>query len=205
MGESMALPRDVVMDGLVASMTNLEQLLRTLDPAEWEKTSRCDGWTVGDVARHCVGSMASAVAGRTDGLGSPEVTQAEVDDRAGRSASDLADECAEVREAAKALFPLFDEAAWAAPAPGGYEGTLADGVEALWADFWIHTDDMRAACGRAPVADEGLPGAVSHVTFELGKRGWSGEVPTGERDQVAWVLSATGRAPLQDGLVNIYA
>ena len=94
------------------------------------------------------------------------------------------------------MFPLFDAAAWAAPAPGGYEGTLGDGVEALWSDFWIHTDDIRAAVGRAPVADEGLAGAVSHVTFELGKRGWSGDVPSGEQGQIAWVLAATGRAPL---------
>ena len=201
----MALPREVVTDGLLASMANLEQLLRTLDAAEWEKASRCDGWTVGDVARHAIGSMSSAVAGNTDGLGSPEVTQREVEERAGRSASDLADECAQVRESAKAVIPLFDDAAWASPAPGGYEGTLGDGVEALWSDFWIHTDDIRAACGRAPVADEGLPGAVSHVTFELGKRGWSGEVPAAEQDRIAWVLSATGRAPLRDGLINIYA
>ncbi len=201
----MALPRDVVMDGVLASMGNLEGLLRTLDASEWETPSRCAGWSVGDVARHCVGSMASAVAGRTDGLGSPEVTQAEVAERAGRSASDLADELAEVTKAAQAVIPLFDDAAWAGPSPGGYEGTLGDGVEALWSDFWIHTDDIRAALGRAPVADEGLPGAVSHVTFELGKRGWSGDVPTGQQDQIAWVLAATGRAPAREGLVNIYA
>ena len=201
----MALPRDVVMDGLVASMGNLEGLLRTIDGNEWETASRCDGWTVGDVARHAIGSMASAVAGNTDGLGSPEVTQREVEERAGRSASDLADECAEVAKAAQAIFPLFDEAAWSAPAPGGYEGTLGDGVEALWSDFWFHTDDIRAALGRAPVADEGLPGTVSHVTFELGKRGWTGEVPTTNDEQIGWVLAATGRAPAREGLVNIYA
>lgn len=201
----MALPRTVVMDGVVSSMGGLEQLLRTLDDAEWDKQSRCDGWTVGDVARHAVGSMSSAVAGNTDGLGSPEVTAREVADRAGRSPAELADECAQVAQSATALFPLFDEAAWAAPSPGGFEGTLGDGVEALWSDFWIHTDDIRAGVGQEPIADAGLAGAVSHVHFELGKRGWTGIPPTDPTDQIPWVLAATGRGPAIEGLINIYA
>jgi uncharacterized protein (TIGR03083 family) len=201
----MALPRNVVIDGLSASAANLEGLLRSLDQAEWDKESRCDGWTVGDVARHCVGSLSSALAGNTDGLGSPEVTQQEVDERAGRSATELADECAEVARTAVALAPAFDDALWVSPAPGGYEGTFGDGVEALWADFWFHSDDIRAAIGREPVADEGLPGAVSHVTFELGKRGWTGDVPDTPDAQIPWLLAATGRAPALDGLINIYA
>ncbi len=110
-----------------------------------------------------------------------------------------------VAKAAAAVIPLFDDAAWVAPSPGGYEGTLGDGVEALWSDFWIHTDDTRAGVGQAPVADEGLAGAVSHVTFELGKRGWSGAVPADRDEQIAWVLAATGRAPEVPGLINIYA
>jgi hypothetical protein len=152
-----------------------------------------------------VGSLANALAGNTDGLGSPEVTQAEVDARAGRSAAELADECAEVARVVAALGPAFDDATWGAPAPGGYEGTFGDGVEALWADFWFHSDDIRAAVGREPVADAGLPGAVSHVTFELGKRGWTGDVPATAGAQIPWLLAATGRAPAVDGLLNIYA
>jgi uncharacterized protein (TIGR03083 family) len=201
----MALSRTTVMDGLASSMADFETLLRSLDQGAWEKTSRCDGWTVGDVARHAIGSMADAVAGRTDGLGSPEATQREVDERAGRSPVELADECAEVAKAMAAVFPLFDDDAWAAPAPGGYDGTLGDGVEALWSDFWIHADDIRHAAGLESVADAGLPGAVSHVCFELGKRGWQGEPPAAADVQIEWILSATGRAPLEDGLINIYA
>jgi uncharacterized protein (TIGR03083 family) len=201
----MALPRTTVMDGLATSMGDFETLLRGLDQGAWDSPSRCEGWTVGDVARHAVGSMADAVGGRTEGLGSPEATQREVEERAGRSPVELADEIAEVAKAAAAIFPLFDDEAWAAPAPGGYDGTLGDGIEALWADFWIHADDIRHGVGLESVVDAGLPGAVSHVTFELAKRGWSGAAPEGGADQVAWILSATGRAPLQDGLINIYA
>ena len=201
----MALSRTTVMDGLTSSMADFETLLRGLDQGAWDKASRCEGWTAGDVARHAVGSMADAVGGRTDGLGSPEATQREVDERAGRSPVELADECAEVAKAVAAVFPLFDDEAWAAPAPGGFEGTLGDGVEALWADFWIHADDIRHAAGLDSVADAGLPGAVSHVTDELAKRGWKGEPPSTPDEQIQWLLSATGRAPAREGLINIYA
>src|SRR6478736_6071341 len=194
-GESMALPRSIVTDGLASSMADFEVLLRSLDPGAWDKASRCGGWTVGDVAKHAVGSIADAVNGRTDGLGSDEVTQREVDERAGKSATDLADECREVAGIAAVVLPMFDDDAWAAEAPGGYHGTLGDGIEALWADFWFHADDIRAAVGLDSVADAGLAGAVSHVCFELGHRGWEGDVPEGDAATIPWLLSATGRAP----------
>lgn len=201
----MPLSREVVMDGTLAQIAEFEGLVRSLDAAEWERPSRCQGWTVGDVARHCIGSMADAVAGNTDGLGSPEATAREVAERAGRSPAELADECAEVAKATAALVPAFDDAAWSGPAPGGYEGTLGDGIEALWYDFWLHADDIRAGLGRPSVLEPGLDGAVSHVRFELGKRGWSGKVPSAPDEQLAWILAATGRAPLPEGLIDIYA
>src|SRR5437899_1057897 len=91
-GGSMALSREVITDGLVSQMEAFEDLVRSLSEAEWDKPSRCDGWTVGDVARHTVGSMADVVAGRLDGLGTPEVTAREVAERQGRSPAELADE-----------------------------------------------------------------------------------------------------------------
>src|SRR5438270_834927 len=138
----MALPRDQVADGLLAELDRFERLIRPLDDDQWTTPSRCDGWTVGDVARHVVGSMADVAAGQLDGLGTPEVTAREVAERAGRSAAELADECAEVRKAAAGLLPLFDDESWAAASPGGYDGTLGDGVEALWYDPWLHADDI---------------------------------------------------------------
>jgi uncharacterized protein (TIGR03083 family) len=197
----MALPRTQMTEGLLASLGELEQLLRTIDAPGWDKASRCEGWTVGDCARHAVGAIADGLSGRADGLGTPEVTQRECDERAGRTAEELADECVEVRGAAEAFLPLFTDADWDGPAPGGYEGTLGQGVEGLWADLWFHGDDMRAALGLEPVADTALPGAVSHITFELEKLGWTGDVPTDPQEQIAWLLAATGRAPLP----NVYA
>jgi uncharacterized protein (TIGR03083 family) len=201
----MALPRTQLTEGLIASLGELEQLLRTIDGPGWDTATRCDGWTVGDCARHAVGSIADGLSGRTDGLGTPEVTQREFDERAGRSPAELADECVELQGGAAALLPLFTDEDWDAPAPGGYEGTLGQGVEGLWADLWFHGDDMRAALGLEPVVDAGLPGAVSHITFELEKLGWAGEVPTDPHEQIGWLLAATGRAPRREGLPDVYA
>jgi uncharacterized protein (TIGR03083 family) len=197
----MALDRQVVGDGLLDELDRFEELLRSISADEWERPSNCEGWTVGDVARHVVGTMADVTSGQLDRLGSGE----EVRERAGRSPAELADECAAVRKAAADMVPLFDDAAWAAPAPGSYEGSLGDGVEALWYDAWLHADDIRTALGRPREIGPSLAAGVSHVVFELRKRGWQGEAPTGEQAQMDFVLSATGRAPLQDGLINIYA
>ncbi len=206
----MTLPRTDVCDGLLRELEQFEALIRPLSDAQWTTPSRCAGWTVGDVARHVVGSMADVAAGRLDGLGSPEVTAREVAERAGRTPAELADECAETRKAAAGMLPLFDDAAWAAPAPGGYDGTLGDGVEALWFDTWQHADDIRAAIGAPAVLGDGARAALSHVATEARKLGWTGTAP-GATDPRAhdWVLVATGRAePSRWGAgapPNIYA
>jgi uncharacterized protein (TIGR03083 family) len=200
-----------VSDGLLDELDRFEVLLRTIDAAQWDRPSRCEGWTVGDVARHTVGQIADVASGQLDGLGTPDVTAREVTERAGHGPDQVADECAEVRKAAAGLLPVFDEAAWSAPAPGGFEGTLGDGVEALWYDTWMHGDDIRAALDRQPELGPALPGALSHVTFELAKRGWTGAVPNaGDPQAHAFLLVATGRAPgasysAGDVPINVYA
>ncbi|MGH9026140.1 MAG: maleylpyruvate isomerase family mycothiol-dependent enzyme [Acidimicrobiia bacterium] len=201
----MALPRAEVSDGLLSEMEAFEALIRPLTAAEWDTPSRCDEWTVGDVARHAIGSMTDVVEGRLDGLGTPAVTQREVDERAGRSAEQLADECAETAKAATGMLPMFDDDAWAAPAPGGYDGTLGDGVEALWYDFWLHGDDVRAALGKPSVLGTGLRGGVSHVAGIARTFGWKGDVPANDDAAFAFVLAATGRGTPQPDVPRIYA
>jgi uncharacterized protein (TIGR03083 family) len=204
----MALPRNQVSDGLLTELDRFEQLIRPLTEAEWTTASRCDGWAVGDVARHVIGTMADVVALNLDGLGTPEVTAREVAERAGRSPAELADECVTVRKAAADLLLAFDDAAWAGDAPGGIGGTLGDGVEALWYDTWLHADDIRAALGRDRPSSlgEGLEGAVSHIGLVLRDRGADDAVVG---DPLTWVMVATGRAdPSVIGAgapVNIYA
>jgi uncharacterized protein (TIGR03083 family) len=221
----MALSRDEVSKGIIAELANFEALCRSLDADQWATPSRCGEWTVGDVAGHVVGSMADVVAGNLDGLGTPEVTAREVEERRGRTAQQLADECAEVRAGAEGLLAVFDDDAWNAPAPGGYEGTLGDGVEALWYDTYLHADDMRSVLGQPTVRGDGDRASVSHIATELTKRKWGPatlafddlpEFPVsgggGRRfdgDAFPFVLVATGRAaPGSLGLddsVNLYA
>ncbi len=190
----MALPRTVVSQGVIDELARFEALVRTLTPEQWAAASVCAGWTVGDVARHVIGSMSDVVAGRLDGLGTPEVTQREVDERAGRTATELADECSAAAQGAAAMLPLFDDAAWATPGPGGFDGTLGDGVEALWYDTWQHGNDIRASIGADPVFGPGIAAARSHVQWELGKLGWDGTAPADDDALYPFVLVATGRA-----------
>ena len=106
----MALPRDEVCTGLIYELGQFETLIRPLTPAQWDTPSRCEGWTVGDVARHAIGSMTDVNAGRLDGLGTPEVTAREVAERIGHTAAQIADECAEATKGTAGLLPLFDDA-----------------------------------------------------------------------------------------------
>ena len=192
----MALSRTDISDGLVDELQAFEQLVRSLTPVELDSPSRCAGWTVGDVARHVIGSMADVTAGRLDGLGTPEVTAREVAERAGHGAAELADECAAVASASAGLLAIFDDTAWAGEAGGGYDGTLGQGVEALWYDTWLHGDDIRDSIGRPPETGNGIRAALSHVEFELRKRDWSGPVPAlGDPDALGFILAATGRMP----------
>jgi uncharacterized protein (TIGR03083 family) len=222
----MTLPRDEVTAGLLDELSDFEKLVRSLDAQQWATPSRCTGWTVGDVAGHVIGSMADVTAGRLDGLGTPEVTEREVAERRGRTPAQLADECAQVREAAQGLLAAFDDAAWQAGAPGGYEGTLGDGVEALWYDTYLHADDMRSVLGQAPQrTTAGDTASVSHIATELTKRDWQPamlafdglpefEVSGGggerfEGDAFPFILAATGRGDTKglglDASVNLYA
>jgi uncharacterized protein (TIGR03083 family) len=220
----MTLPRDDIINGLLDEMQRFEDLIRSLDDSDWSTSTRCEGWPVSAVASHFIGQMADVVGGRLDGLGTPEVTQREVDERAGRSSAELADELAGVRKTAADMLALFDDDAWNTPSPGGYEGTLGDGVEALWFDGFVHADDIRRGIGRPSEPSDGLRASASHLATELTKRDWgpatlaldglpefdiSGGGTRIEGDPLTFVLAATGRgdavAAGVDPSVNVYA
>jgi uncharacterized protein (TIGR03083 family) len=202
----MALPRQIVSDGLLAELDRFAALIRGLSDEQWAMPTRCVEWTVADVAGHLVGTITDITRGRFDGLGTPEVTAREVAERRGQAPKQLADECDESRAAAQALLAVFDAAAWDGPAPGGYDGTLGDGVEAIWYDAYLHADDIRAALGRPSEYGPGLEAAVSHVLHHLVDLNWGADVPDGQPEQHEFVLVATGRrAAGSDGPPNIYA
>lgn len=221
----MTLSIEEVKAGVARSHEEFADFIEGLSDEEWNTPSRCEGWTAGDVARHVVGGMADIAAGRFDGLGSPEVTKREVDERQGHSSAEVAQELRDAMKVNRQTIETFDEATFHGPSLAGYEGSLLQGVEALWYDAVLHADDIRAAIGRpsARSADD-LRACVHHVAFELEKRGWGPatlaldgieEVAIGgggdrlSGDPLQFVLAATGRtdpAPLGlDGSVNIYA
>ena len=210
------------MPGLLAEFADFEALVRSLDESELAAPSRCTGWSAGDVAGHVIGQTVDITAGRFDGLGTPEVTARQVEERRGRTPAELADELAAATKIAADILASFDDAAWMGPSPSG-TGTLGDGVESLWFDAWLHADDIRAATGRPTEPGPAVRASISHIAQQLTEQGWrpatlsldgmeefvvAGGGPPVTGDSVEFVLVATGRAdPSAFGLdetVNIY-
>lgn len=220
----MTVARDIAVPGTTAEYQAFAELIRPLSAEEWSAPTRCEGWTVGDVAAHVIGTLSDVVAFRLDGLGTPEVTLRQVEERRGRTPAELAEELDGAGKLAADLLAGFDDAAWASPSPGGVDGTLGFGIEALWYDTYVHNEDIRAALGRPAARGEGLVPSVSHIATLLDQQGWGpatlqldGLEPAtigggGDRtvtgDPLAFVLAATGRLdPATLGLdetVNIY-
>jgi uncharacterized protein (TIGR03083 family) len=219
----MSLPRTRTQAEFGAELARFEALVRSVEPAEWDRPSRCAGWSAGDVAKHVVGQFADVVAGRFEGLGSDEATQREVDERAGVGPAAVADELGALIPSLDGLLGSFDDAAWAGASPNG-TGTLGEGVEALWSDMILHADDIRAALDREQPADVDPTAAVSHIADVLTSRDWRPATialdglprfeVSGGGDEITgapwpFALAATGRADPQplglDPSINIYA
>jgi uncharacterized protein (TIGR03083 family) len=219
----MALSKQEITSGLVDEATAFADLVEPLSDEELNTPSRCEGWTVRDVAAHAIGGLADALSGNLDGAGTPEYTQRQVDERKGRSGAELAEELRTVGKAATEVLGAFDDDSWNTRVPVGYDGTIGEGVEALWYDLYLHGEDIRAALGRPATRTEGLKASVSHLAFELQKRNWGPatlaltglpefQVGDGGRriegDPYEFVLAATGRIdPTTIGLdetVNVY-
>jgi uncharacterized protein (TIGR03083 family) len=220
----MTLPREVVVPGMLAEYRSFSELVGGLSDEEWEISSRCEGWRVADVAAHVAGQLTDVVSLRLEGLGSPEVTRRQVEERRGRAPGDLADEIDSSVKVASDLVSSFDDDAWEAAAPPGATGTLGFGIEALWFDTYLHADDVRSALGRTSSLGEGSQPSLSHVAQVLSDQGWGpaelaldgfesfpvsgggGKTVTG--DAFAFVLASTGRGDPSsfdlDDSVNIY-
>jgi uncharacterized protein (TIGR03083 family) len=220
----MVLPRDQIEAGLADELTAMSELVRPLGADELATPTRCDGWTVGDIAGHVAGTLSDILAGNFDGLGTPEVTRRQVEERRGRTAAELADELDAVNVGSQQLMTAFDDAAWDAEAPAGVARTVGAGVEALWYDAFLHADDIRDALGRPSVTSDAVRASVSHIALMLSDQEWGpatialdgietfdvsgggGMTITG--DPMKFVLVSTGRAdPGSLGLdetVNIY-
>jgi uncharacterized protein (TIGR03083 family) len=180
---------------------------------------------VADVAAHVVGTLSDVTAFRLDGLGTPEVTARQVDERRGSSAKDLAKELRTAKTTASGLVEGFDDVAYAAEGPQGNGQTLGFGLESLWFDTYLHADDIRTAVGESTTSKRGLAPSVSHISQVLSQQAWtpatirltdmdeflvSGGDPDVlvSGDPMQFILVSTGRAnPATMGLdpaVNIY-
>jgi uncharacterized protein (TIGR03083 family) len=221
----MTLARSVVVPGMITEYGAFADLLSDLSPEQWETETRCAGWRVADVAAHVVGQLSDVTAFQLDGLGTPEVTARQVEERRGRSAGDLAEELRTSAKLASEIVEGFDEAAYATEGPQGNGQTLGYGLEALWFDTYLHGDDILTAIGRSTTSRSALDASVSHIAQTLSHEDaapatirLSGVdeylVSGGDRDRVIsgdplqFVLVATGRAdPATMGLepeINIY-
>src|SRR5437773_3666408 len=98
--DTMTLPRDEVVAGWTEEVEAFETLVRGRDAQQWRRPTRCDGWTVRDVAAHVSGTLSDVVNARFEGLGTPEVTKRQVDERKAKSPEELAEELAESRKLA---------------------------------------------------------------------------------------------------------
>jgi uncharacterized protein (TIGR03083 family) len=217
------LSRQEVLDGYPTELAAFETLVRSIDDADWRRPTRCEGWTVADVAAHVSGGLADVVSFNLEGAGTPEWTDKQVRDRRGRTQNEIADELAGVAKVAQDLLTQFDDEAWNGPAPAGVSGTLGAGVEGLFYDVYVHADDIRAAIGQATVPSAGLRASVHHLAGLLADKdfgpvtldldgvepvpvGAGGPAVTG--DAHTFVLAASGRTdPSSLGLgpeVNVY-
>jgi uncharacterized protein (TIGR03083 family) len=209
---------------MLAEYAAFSRLISGLTRDEWQAASRCQGWDAADIAGHVVGQLSDVVALRLDGLGSPEVTGRQVDERRGKAPEELAEELDSSLETATALVSAFDDEAWAAPPPGGNVASLGFGLESLWFDTYLHADDIRSALGQTSVLGDGTLPSISHISQILSDQEWGpgelaldgtpafpvsgggGRTVTG--DPFAFILAATGRGdPSQfdlDESVNIY-
>ena len=200
----MGLGREEAIGGLMAEYEALGDLVRSLDESQWTKPSRCEGWQVGDVARHVVGTAADVAAGQA-GSHTPEE---EVAARKSHTPAQLADELEGALGTLRNLGALIDDDAWNGPSPVP-DLTMRQGILVLLYDAYVHGDDIRAGVGLPSTRSVGLDASVEYVGEQLAGRGWGPatlaldgmeKVDVGEGgapvtgDPLQFVLAATGRA-----------
>jgi uncharacterized protein (TIGR03083 family) len=216
----MGLGREEAITGLLGEYEAFGALVRSLDAKQWERPSRCAGWTTGDVARHVVGT-ATDVANGVVGTHTPDE---EVAERKGRTPTEIADELETALVTLRNLAAIINDEAWNGPSPVP-DLTMRQGILTLIYDLYVHNDDIRTALDMEPAgAGLGLDASVEYLAEQLDERGWGpatlaldgvektdigggGDPVTGDAKQ--FVLVACGRSDPSalglDGTVNIYA
>jgi len=142
-----------------------ERMLADLSVDEWGARTRCDGWTVQDVASHLVGVNAFWEMSITAGLaGAPTRVLTNFDPastptlliepmRALPPAEVLAQLVAS-HDSLLGIIADLDDAGWTTTAetPAGYVPIRLLAFHALW-DCWIHERDVALPLGRTPAVE----------------------------------------------------
>lgn len=213
-----------VVAGLIDELNGYHQLVVALTESDWRTPTRCTGWTVADLTAHVTGVVADITAGRLDGAGTQGWYDRQVDERRGLAPGAVVDELAGSIPAMRRLAEGYFLPNWDAPGPPGVPGTLGSTALALWAGFYIHGEDVRAALARPPGRGPGLPAAVQFIGDSWDVDNWGpvtlaldgmDEIRIGRGgrrvvgDPLTFVLAVSGRSdPTGLGLdrsVNIYA
>ena len=164
-----ATPGGAVLAALASQLAELETVLAALDQADWDRPSRCAGWTVSDVVLHLAQTNEMAVASLEDRfddvldafIGGLSPTSS-VDDGAGalvaseRGAPGPAVHARWQAGAAalRAAFASVDHHARVRWVAGELSAqTLAT---TRLTETWIHTGDVLHAFGRSPRPDDRL-------------------------------------------------
>lgn len=143
----------------------LEGLLGDLSEEEWQRPSRCAGWTVQDVVAHLITTNTFWAVSIQAGLaGEPTRFLAEFDPVAtpaelvaagrGTSVGDTLAQLTAGHDALAAVIDALDGPDWdtLAEAPPGHLPIHLVADHALW-DSWVHERDIVLALGRTPVVD----------------------------------------------------
>lgn len=146
----------------------LEAVLHDLSDDEWQRPSRCEGWSVQDVVTHLVSTNQFWAASISAGLSGqptrflstfdPVASPAQLVERAqGTPVSQTLEEFSESNDALSSAVDAIDDDGWSAlgEAPPGHLPMRLVADHALW-DAWIHERDICVPLGRstAEEADE---------------------------------------------------
>ncbi|HUH06618.1 MAG TPA: maleylpyruvate isomerase family mycothiol-dependent enzyme, partial [Egibacteraceae bacterium] len=148
-----------------AQLEAMLDLLRRLEPDEWERPTDCDRWTVRQVVAHVVGASEEItrpwISLRRIAIGArrhPELSrldrlnEVQVEDRADRSGSELTDELAALAPRRLRARRRMPQAIRRLPVLPGFDlprGTrLAYGLDIITIrDVWMHRVDICLATG----------------------------------------------------------
>jgi uncharacterized protein (TIGR03083 family) len=147
---------------LVRQRRRLQGLLEALEPDEWSSPTRCEQWSVQDVAAHLVGvnifwqaSVQAGLAGMPTRVlvgFDPAVTPAlMVEPMRALGSGEVLEQFVASNDGLLAVFEGLDDEQWLTPAetPAGHVSIRVVAHHALW-DCWVHERDIAVPLGLTP-------------------------------------------------------